>query len=153
MKVPFEYAVLWFTPHMTDPDTEPIPVGLIAVGPLTTSSSFYFVGAARRPIGTAVDANGTPVDLPTKLDKLVSIALEEVGPGRMLEWFQANLRHSLAFSPTVASSIELPFADPAEVMQRLVPLFKEKVVSPMSEEPAPSLTAFRFDVAQTAPGA
>lgn len=150
MKVNYEYAVLWFTPDMTDPKTEPVPVGLIAVGPLTESSSFYFVGAARRPIGTAVDANGNPLDLPTKLDKLVAIALAQVGPGGMLEWFQASLRHSLAFSPTVATSMDLPSADPAEIARNLVPLFREKVVSP-SSEPAPSLTAFRFDVAQTAP--
>lgn len=152
MIVTFEYAVLTFLPDLTDPQSQPVPVGVIAVGPLTPTHGFCFVATARRSaIPIEHDSFGLLTDLPGLLDKLIQQALIQVGAGRVLPSLNASLGHTLALGSPVVEAVSLA-TDPVqidELLQALSPLYERHVLSAETGRSGETLLpAVRFDVTE-----
>lgn len=139
MIVKYHYAVLSFVTDLSDPRSEAVPVAVIAIGPITEEIGFCYFAAEKRPsIAADSDSFGLLKDLPKLLDTMIREGLAQAGRGKLLEWLQSSLRHTLALgqSRTETLSIETEPFQVQELLAGLAPLYERHVARP-SHEPTP----------------
>ena len=130
MNHPVRYSVLSFCPDLTDLQSLPIPVAVVAVVELSKDSAAVFVGAERFPEDRKRDPFGILADLARFLDARVQEGIAETGTSGLLGFLQKRLTQSFTFGPTEEDVVALTNDNQsAELMAGLLRIYREVIVT------------------------